>query len=252
MSQDISWMDNDYYDVPFVSLPKEGGGQATFFDPSATTAEASDVASGKYFLSASGVLTEGSAVAPSGSETVTENGTYDVTALAQMIVSVSGGGGASNLVTGTFNGTDAQKNSAVDININYSGSGYPLVIAVFPSEGPRNSHTGTYYSLVQRYAVQTFIAIKNESDTTPDYYSSNSKNYWTCLRTYKSSSSSADSYQTGSTYGTAWRGDSASSTATGNMRMKTSKKMSVYFAKDGTDNGFAAGIEYRYYIIYSS
>lgn len=60
----ISLLGATYSNVAGVTLPKSGGGTATF---------------------------------PwvEGSETKTENGTYDVTNLAELVVNVSGGGGTS-------------------------------------------------------------------------------------------------------------------------------------------------------------
>ena len=48
-----------YSDVPSISVPKTGGGTASFTDVTDTTATASDVATGKYFYTAAGVKTEG-------------------------------------------------------------------------------------------------------------------------------------------------------------------------------------------------
>ena len=61
MAQNITLLGASYSDVPAVDLPKTGGGTASFFDVSDTTAAAADVASGKYFFTAQGVLTLGTA-----------------------------------------------------------------------------------------------------------------------------------------------------------------------------------------------
>lgn len=61
MSQNITLMGASYSAVPAVTLPKTGGGTASFTDVTDTTASASDVASGKYFYTASGVRTQGTA-----------------------------------------------------------------------------------------------------------------------------------------------------------------------------------------------
>lgn len=59
MSQNITLWGATYSAVPAVTLPKSGGGTATFTDVTDTTAAAADVATGKYFYTASGVRTQG-------------------------------------------------------------------------------------------------------------------------------------------------------------------------------------------------
>lgn len=62
MAKNITVAGASYTGVPAVKLPVTGGGTATFYDCV-------------------------------GSETKTQNGTYDVTGLAQLVVNVAGGGG---------------------------------------------------------------------------------------------------------------------------------------------------------------
>ena len=102
MAQNITLMGANYSAVPAVTLPKTGGGTASFTDVTDTTAAAADVASGKYFYTAAGVRTQGtnsggggtskntqvvqgttrttsSTLTAIGAEmTVTKTGTYDV------------------------------------------------------------------------------------------------------------------------------------------------------------------------------
>lgn len=59
MAQDITLLGASYSTVPAVTLPKTGGGTASFTDVSDTTAAAADVASGKYFYTSAGVRTAG-------------------------------------------------------------------------------------------------------------------------------------------------------------------------------------------------
>ena len=66
MAQNVTVAGASYSDVPSVVLPKTGGGTASFTDVTDTTAAASDVASGKYFYTAAGVKTEGTATGGGG------------------------------------------------------------------------------------------------------------------------------------------------------------------------------------------
>lgn len=59
MAQNVTIAGASYSGVPSVDIPKTGGGTASFFDTSGVTAVAADVASGKYFMTAEGVLTAG-------------------------------------------------------------------------------------------------------------------------------------------------------------------------------------------------
>ena len=67
MSQNITLLGASYSAVPAVTLPKTGGGTATFTDVTDTTAAAGDVASGKYFYTSAGVRTQGTASGGGGS-----------------------------------------------------------------------------------------------------------------------------------------------------------------------------------------
>lgn len=102
MSQNITLMGASYSAVPAVRLPKTGGGTADFTDVTDTTAAASDVATGKYFYTSSGVRTQGTNSGGGGSSknvqvlqstsrtnsssltkvlgdlTVSKSGTYDI------------------------------------------------------------------------------------------------------------------------------------------------------------------------------
>lgn len=66
MAQNITLMGANYSAVPAVTLPKTGGGTASFTDVTDTTATASNVAAGSYFYTAAGVRTEGSAAVYDG------------------------------------------------------------------------------------------------------------------------------------------------------------------------------------------
>lgn len=97
MSQNITLLGASYSDVPAVTLPKTGGGTATFTDVTDTTAAASDVASGKYFYTAAGVYTQGTSSGGGSSKNVqivqgtTRTNASTMTAIgAEMTVSKTG------------------------------------------------------------------------------------------------------------------------------------------------------------------
>ena len=82
MSQNITLMGASYSNVPAVTLPKTGGGSATFTDVTDTTASASDVASGKYFYTSAGVRTQGTSSGGGGTSNFTLLGTKSVGAIS--------------------------------------------------------------------------------------------------------------------------------------------------------------------------
>lgn len=61
MAQNVTIAGRQYSAVPAIDVPKTGGGTATFTDVTDTTRIAGDVRQGKYFFTASGVLTLGTA-----------------------------------------------------------------------------------------------------------------------------------------------------------------------------------------------
>lgn len=223
MAQNITLLGASYTGVPAVTLPKTGGGTARFDDASVTTATAADVASGKIFLASNGTITTGTA---------------------------SGGGGASNVVTGTFKGTTAD--TAIDLSLGYTGNGYPIAFVIYPEEGPYNSSSGSFYSLVQRYAMAMYCGVKCNPNTTPAYSAQAGVDYYSTLLKYKSSASNATSYsQTGSAEGGSYYDIAASSGTSSCVKIRSKTKMSVFIKASSSGYGFAANITYRYVVLYS-
>lgn len=108
MAKNITLLGASYSDVPAVTLPKTGGGTATFYD---------DV----------------------GSQTYTQNGTYDVTGLATAVVNVSGGGGKNIQAYMGMDYANATSYTATDVTLKVAKSGTYKVSWM----GFRNTTSGT-------------------------------------------------------------------------------------------------------------
>ena len=222
MAQNISLMGANYSAVPAVTLPKQGGGTATFTDVTDTTAEAADVASGKYFYTAAGVRTQG-----------TNSG---------------GGGGASNFVSGTF--TTGSSAGVGSVTIPYSGSGYPIMAVVVVEGGAYVSGTDWYNSM-QRYAVGQWTMTKSVFSSTPTYGTSGAANQGVTTWIYKNSTSSSTSYARSSAMNTnVFSSSNASNAGATCVRLKGNTSLSYYV--NTSSYGLLPSTTYRYFIVYSS
>lgn len=96
MAQNITLLGASYSAVPAVTLPKTGGGTASFTDVTDTTAAAADVASGKYFYTSSGVRTQGTA-SGGGSGGLTLLKTYALGSLSTSSTSAADTGKSTTL-----------------------------------------------------------------------------------------------------------------------------------------------------------
>lgn len=150
MAQNITLLGASYSAVPAVTLPKTGGGSATFTDVSDTTAAASDVASGKYFYTAAGTRTQGTA---------------------------SGGGGSDRLVllqTTSLGSLSTSSTSATDTgkSISVSGaSGYDLLIVEVSVDSITNG----------RHVASGAIIMLTGTSNFPTRDAANILNYrWNC------------------------------------------------------------------------
>lgn len=222
MAQNVIINGVTYQSVPEVDIPKNGGGTARFDDASVTTATAADVASGKVFLAADGTITSGTA---------------------------SGGGGASNFVTGTF--TTQSSAGVKTISIPYTGSGYPIAAAVVVEDGAYNSAVSTWYSSMQRYAVGQWTMTKSVFTSSPNYTTSGTQNQGVTTAIYKNSTSSSTSYTRTSGMNTnVFSSSNATNAALTCVRFKSSTSMTVYI--NTSSYGLLPGLAYRYFIVYSS
>ena len=192
----------------------------TWMDITDTTAEATDVIN-KYFYAADGIKTLGTA---------------------------SGGGGSSRTVIGTFTGTTT--GAAMDVNIAYAGSGYPMAVLIFPSCGP---YAGTFYDLIQRYVCAVYSVVKSDTSLPPNYTGADTSNAdsTTTFNRYKNSTSNKTTYSQNSSSSYRYYKDEAATSGVHTIvKIRSKTKMSVYIAD--SSYGFAANIEYTYIVTYSS
>lgn len=226
MAQNITLMGASYSAVPAVNLPKTGGGTARFTDASVTTATESDVASGKVFIKADGSTATGTA---------------------------SGGGGASNFVSGEFT-ADSGTGAAHTLTIPYTGSGYPVAIAIYIKGGVYNNTTSgdtEWYNSVQRYAIGEWFMTKSNTTTTPSYTTSGSQNQGATTWVYKNNASTATTYSRSSAMNTnSFSSSNATAAGATAVRIKSGTQLSYFTAS--TSYGLLAGHTYVYHIVYSS
>lgn len=234
-----------------VSTVKLNG--TTLMTVNDTTAAQADVNSSKYFYSADGVKRQGSATPSTPTlitKSITANGTYNASsdnADGYSSVTVNVSGGASNVVTGTFTGTTT--GAAMDVNIPYTGTGYPIAVIVYPSDGIRGDTV--FFNLVQRYACAMYFASKMDTTSQPTYQDTDTRDAYCIVNRYKNNATTANSYtQIGSNDTRIATQEAASANTTYLVRILSATKLSVFIAS--TSYGFAANIEYTYVVQYSS
>lgn len=181
----------------------------------------------------------------SGSETKTQNGTYDVTNLAELVVNVQSG--ASNFVEGTF--TTGASAGVTNINIPYTGSGYPIMCVVVIDGGAYHSGT-SWYTSTQRYAIGQWTMTKSNMTAAPSYTTSGAQNQGVITAIYKNSTSSSTSYTRTSAMNTnVYSSNNASNSAANTIKLHSGNVLSYYV--NTSSYGLHPNMTYRYFIVYS-
>lgn len=184
---------------------------------------------------------------PSGSIEITENGTFDVADFVQAVVDVHEG--VTNVVCGEF--VTGSVMELQDVEVPYSGNGYPVAVAVFVKEGTRGQGSA-WETEIERYAVGAWCAIKSDTLTPPAYDGSLSC-YGSALSSYKSSASSATALSVSAgEYVQIFR-DSPVSTSQNAFISIVSPTLLRFYVANGTSNfkGFQHDLTYTYAAVYS-
>ena len=160
----------------------------------------------------------------------------------------TGGGGSSNLVTGTFTGTTAGE--ALTVSIPYTGSGYLMILLIYPSGGMYKSGSAIA-TLAKAKAVVTLSRIKQDFSTAPTFSGSGDENKGSYSALYKTSDSDPSSYgNNGAFTGTMYTPDAASTSIGTLVRINSNTQFATRIVD--SNYGFAQNIEYTYLAVYSS
>lgn len=203
MAQNITLMGASYSDVPAVTLPKTGGGTASFTDVTDTTAAASDVASGKYFYTSAGVRTQGTSSGGGGGG-LTLIYTYSFGSFSGSATSATDTGKSMTLASSTGwsnydlliidTSVDTQTNGRHTSTVcmvlitHQTTYGTPSNYAVAGNKwNSKKSSSGTATTRQSTTAYGIYansVSVSNGTMTIPFYYRSNTNNTGTINGTY--------------------------------------------------------------------
>ena len=186
-------------------------------------------------------------------KSIIANGTYNASSdsadgYSSVSVAVAG---TTRFVTGTFTPAVTEAESAKAITVPYSGSGYPISIVIYPTEGTYKSGTDIYAS-VQKKAIIFYAASKANTSEAPDYSTSGiEKNQVRSMMNYKNSDTDAANLSSSTSLSSIFTQNSASGNSVSSVvRFSSATTMSVFIAS--SNYGFLPGTEYTYEIVYSS
>lgn len=186
----------------------------------------------------------------SGTKSITENGTgIDVTNYASVDVDVPTGGGASNVVGGTY--TTGNGGSAETITLPYTGNGFPMQIMLSLAEGTYNS-SGTAYNTIHQYGLVYLVLCK--INTAAPTYAYDASNTVTRYFAYKNSATTANTLGANSNTQEAdvfSQYSASSSTWGGVVQINSSTALSVYVSSDSGTRGLMPNTAYNYSVVYS-
>lgn len=181
---------------------------------------------------------------------VTENGEYseEGVAYSPVTVNVSGGGGASNVVFGSFEGQEA---GALSVDTGYSGNGYPIALYIWITDGPYNTN-GAGYATGLSYVPFLYYIVKMLPSDAPTWTDMSDRDNGLTNMVYRTS---------GATVSQGSLSNSTKYMATGipsDYNEKTvvvindaSHFKVVVKARNNSGYGFPVGVNYKYCVVYS-
>lgn len=175
--------------------------------------------------------------------------TYKPSEMAGAILDISGGGGASNFVHGTF--TTGSTTGASSIEIPYTGNGYPVMAVVVVAGGAHDPTYLHWYDSVKRYAVGQWTMTKGIMSSIPTYITSGANNEGVTTAIYKNSTSTSTSYTRTSAMNT---NVFSSLVATGAALtcVRFSRNTILTYYVNTSSYGLLPETDYEYFIVYSS
>lgn len=169
----------------------------------------------------------------------------------------TGGGGATNIAQGTFT-TANSGGTTGSISLDYSGTGYPIFVAIWVDGGAyNNSSTGntTWYNSLNRYDTGVVMLSKSRTTEAPTYSTSGDENTAIITYIYKNSTSTATTYAwTGTMNNNSYTNSSTNASANNNMiKFKgNGKTLSYYIGNRGSSSrGLVRNTKFAYIVIYS-
>ena len=149
-------------------------------------------------------------------------------------------------VIGSFTGTTS--GVPMDIELDYTGDGYPTAVLIYPSEGAYDT-SGVFANMIKRYGIVYWAGMKSVLTTPPRYEGTGPYDFMSCFLRYKNSAT--DGRVTSTTYelqAYTYKDIDASASSTLSVRLKSKSLMSVFIA--GDSYGFVPNIPYNYAVLY--
>ena len=182
MAQNLSFYGH-WENVPYVTLPKTGGGVAKFTDVTDTTAAAADVDSSKYFYTAAGVRTKGTG-STGGTVINNQNKSVNPTESEQSVSYDSGYTGLGIVTVGAISSTYVGSGISRKSSSNLTASGATVTAPAgyyaenatksvsnmtLPSSASATS-SGTSKATISRSTSNQYINIPTGYNSTAQYY----------------------------------------------------------------------------------